>query len=69
MATLSLNLKSEYFDQIKSGDKTEEYRLCKPFWHKRLEGVAIMMKSSYCAAIRPKETKISGSGFHTGATK
>jgi hypothetical protein len=38
MATLTLNLKGEYFDQIKAGTKTEEYRLCKPFWAKRLEG-------------------------------
>jgi ASC-1-like (ASCH) protein len=37
MATLTLNLKGEYFDQIKSGEKTEEYRICKPFWAKRLE--------------------------------
>lgn len=35
---LTLNLKGEYFDKIKSGEKTEEYRLCKPFWAKRLEG-------------------------------
>jgi len=38
MRTLTLNLKGEYFDQIKAGAKTEEYRLCKPFWAKRLEG-------------------------------
>lgn len=38
MGTLTLNLKGEYFDQIKSGEKKEEYRLCKTFWAKRLEG-------------------------------
>ncbi len=38
MKILRLNLKGEYFDQIKAGTKTEEYRLCKPFWEKRLEG-------------------------------
>lgn len=38
MKILTLNLKGEYFDQIKAGTKTEEYRLCKPFWKKRLEG-------------------------------
>ena len=38
MATLSLNLKGEYFDQIKAGDKKEEFRLYKPFWYKRLKG-------------------------------
>lgn len=35
---LILNLKREYFEQIKSGIKTEEYRLCTPYWSKRLEG-------------------------------
>jgi hypothetical protein len=38
MTTLTLNLKGLYFDQIKAGTKTEEYRICKPFWAKRLEG-------------------------------
>ena len=37
MKILTLNLKGEYFDQIKVGIKTEEYRLLKPFWQKRLE--------------------------------
>lgn len=34
---LILNLKREYFEQIKSGIKTEEYRLYTPYWQKRLE--------------------------------
>lgn len=38
MKVLILNLKKEYFEQIKSGIKTEEYRLCTPYWSKRLEG-------------------------------
>lgn len=38
MATLNLPLKGMYFDQIKSGEKVEEYRLCTPYWSKRLEG-------------------------------
>ncbi|MDR6453939.1 ASCH domain-containing protein [Variovorax paradoxus] len=36
--TLHLPLKGEYFDQIKAGTKPEEYRLCTPFWGKRLMG-------------------------------
>ncbi|OLS48486.1 RNA-binding protein [Rhodovulum sulfidophilum] len=40
MATLHLPLKGAYFDQIKSGEKIEEYRLVTPFWTKRLEGRA-----------------------------
>ncbi|MEM1150253.1 MAG: ASCH domain-containing protein [Pseudomonadota bacterium] len=39
MTTLTLALKAEYFDAIASGRKTEEYRLAKPYWQKRLEGV------------------------------
>ena len=45
MAKLHLNLKAEYFDQIKSGEKSFEYRLITPYWEKRLrckfEGVVI----------------------------
>ena len=35
---LYLPLKSEYFDAIQSGDKTEEYRLYNDYWCKRLIG-------------------------------
>lgn len=35
---LHLNLKGEYFDQIKSGEKLYEYREQTPYWIKRLEG-------------------------------
>lgn len=37
---LTIPLKAEYFDAIKRGDKTEEFRLNTPFWRKRLEGRA-----------------------------
>lgn len=50
MKTLTLNLKREYFEQIKSGIKTEEYRLCTPYWQKRLEGKTfdkILIKLGY----------------------
>lgn len=36
MRTLTLPLKAIYFHQIKSGEKTEEYRLCTPYWQRRL---------------------------------
>jgi hypothetical protein len=32
MSTLHLHLKGEYFDAIKRGEKTEEYRLNNPYW-------------------------------------
>lgn len=34
--TLFLALKAEYFDAIQRGEKTEEYRLCTPYWQRRL---------------------------------
>lgn len=37
-AILTLPLKGEYFDAIKSGEKTEEFRLVTPYWTKRLKG-------------------------------
>lgn len=36
--TLTLPLNSEYFDQIASGEKVEEYRLANPFWERRIVG-------------------------------
>lgn len=36
MADLILAVKKEYFLQIKSGMKTEEYRLANDYWKKRL---------------------------------
>ena len=36
MANLQLAVNGEYFDQMKSGEKTEEYRLLNDYWRKRL---------------------------------
>jgi len=36
MADLILPLNGEYFDQIRGGTKTEEYRLRTDYWHKRI---------------------------------
>lgn len=38
MKPLFLILKKKYFDQIKSGEKTEELRLMTPYWINRLVG-------------------------------
>ena len=38
MRTLTLPLKSEYFEAIRAGTKPEEYRLLTPYWRRRLEG-------------------------------
>jgi hypothetical protein len=36
MKTLTLPLKREYFEAIREGTKTEEYRLCTQYWQRRL---------------------------------
>ena len=36
MANLQLAVNGKYFDQIKNGEKTEEYRLFNVYWKKRL---------------------------------
>ena len=38
MRVLHLTLKKKWFDMIASGEKKEEYRELKPYWHKRLMG-------------------------------
>lgn len=56
MKTLTLNLKKEYFNDIKNGIKKEEYRIVKPYWEKRLVNVhydKIVIKMGY-----PKSTEI-----------
>lgn len=35
--TLVLPLKAQYFNEIKAGTKTEEFRLCTPYWQNRLK--------------------------------
>ena len=37
MTALILNLKAEYFQAIKDGSKSEEYRLRTDYWRRRLE--------------------------------
>lgn len=56
MRYLILNLKKEYFQEIKSGAKKEEYRLCTPYWQKRLENKKydkVLIKLGY-----PKNSEI-----------
>jgi hypothetical protein len=35
---LHLPVKGEYFDKIKDGSKPEEFRLCTPYWRRRIDG-------------------------------
>jgi hypothetical protein len=50
MRILHLTLKKKWFDMIASGEKREEYREMKPYWHKRLLGQkydAIRFRNGY----------------------
>lgn len=38
MADLHIPIKGEYFDQIRDGAKSEEFRLRNAYWHTRLHG-------------------------------
>jgi hypothetical protein len=38
VSTLVLPLKAVHFDQIAAGTKPFEFRLCTPYWRRRLEG-------------------------------
>lgn len=38
MANLQLAVNGEYFDQMKRGEKVEEYRLVNPYWERRIHG-------------------------------
>lgn len=38
MANLQLAVNGEYFDAMKRGDKTEEYRLVNAYWGRRIFG-------------------------------
>ena len=43
---LTFNLKKEWFEKIKSGEKTHEYRELKPYWIKRIEKINLLTYSS-----------------------
>ena len=38
MVNLQLAVKGEYFDVMKRGEKTEEFRLVNPYWGRRIFG-------------------------------
>jgi hypothetical protein len=51
---LILNVKDIYFQQAKSGLKTEEYRLDNEYWRKKLEGESYD-KIIYCSGYPKRE--------------
>lgn len=52
MKILDLVLIGQYYDMIEAGEKDEEYRKVKPYWCKRLTGLARACRYS---VISPKE--------------
>lgn len=61
MKDIIFNLKKEYFEDIKKGIKTEEYRETKDFWKKRLlnkEYRYIIIKLGYPSKHETDDNKI-----------
>ena len=44
---LTFNLKKEWFEKIKSGEKTHEYRELKPYWTKRIDKEIKLLYKQY----------------------
>ena len=42
---LTFNVKKEWFEKIKLGEKTHEYRALKPYWFRRLFLYSTMLRS------------------------
>ena len=55
---LTFNLKKEWFEKIKSGEKTHEYRELKPYWTKRIYGnLPKDFKICFCLGYPHKDDK------------
>ena len=62
---LTFNLKKEWFEKIKSGEKTHEYRLQTKYWTKRLSNLFINhnVKRSFIIATETGTTVESKNSF------
>lgn len=58
---LTFTLKKQWFEKIKSGEKTVEYREVKPYWTKRIENY----KYHWGQFIKPKDFKNWFNNFPT----
>jgi hypothetical protein len=62
MSDLVLHLKYKFFDQIKRGEKTEEYRETKDYWRRRLEGRTfdriVIVRGNYGNEKRPENVLV-----------
>lgn len=69
--TLHLFLKSVWYDKIASGEKTSEYRECKPYWNKKIAGGAhILVRAALFMPMRfEQKTEYKTVIFHKVYTK
>lgn len=44
----TFNLKKEWYEKFKSGEKNTEYRLCKDYWNKRISNLRIGQPCKLC---------------------
>lgn len=61
MEVLHLTLKKKWFDMILSGEKKEEYREMKPYWHKRLSNKrfdVIQFRNGYSKVARTMTVEV-----------
>lgn len=68
MKTLHLVLKSKWYDKIESGEKTSEYRECKPYWNKRFYGKDFDLTEAYPSVINQNVKHFDTVVFHKGYT-
>lgn len=70
MKTLHLVLKGCWYDKIASGEKTSEYRECKPYWNKRFAyNPTKMAMLNHCTkALLDVKTDYTQVVFHRGYT-
>jgi len=57
MKTLTLHIKRKWFEQIRDGIKTVEFRRCSNYWTKRLDGLEYDVIHLYCGY--PKRGDVS----------
>lgn len=58
---LTFNLKKEWFEKIKSGEKTHEYREVKPYWIKRL---SVLIDKDFTPYFIPSLQEACNDGFN-----
>ena len=56
---LTFNLKKEWFEKIKSGEKTTEYRKCGSYWDKRVLNLIIKAQCSEAKELAREWTQVS----------